>query len=146
MRRAPRSARTGTESSFLLFLARLRLALVMLLLLSLLPARPAAEVALLHHRAEHVHDRAAAELSGHVGDVVRRRDLDDLHPADALAGDHAQRLQGFAGQKTARLRRARARHEAGVDRVDVERQEDGLRVLPGVLQRDLDRLLDAELL
>src|SRR5215217_4810975 len=106
MCRAPRSARTGTGSSFLLFLARLRLAFLMLLALSLLAAWAAAEVALLDHRAEHVHDRAGAELGGHVGHVVGRRDLDDLHAADTLAGDHAQRLQGLAGQQAARLRRA----------------------------------------
>src|SRR4051812_18579737 len=37
----------------------------------------AAEVALLDERPQDVHDRAAAELRGHVGDVVGRRDLDD---------------------------------------------------------------------
>src|SRR5215207_3583798 len=68
-------------------------ALLVLGALAFLATRPAPEMALLNERAEHVHDRPRSELRRHVGDVVGRRDLDHLHAADALAGDHAEGLQ-----------------------------------------------------
>ena len=55
-------------------------------------------------------------------------------------------LQRLARQEATRLRPARAGHEPGVDRVDVERQVDGAGPLPGDFQRDLDGLVDPDLL
>src|SRR5215211_5241442 len=129
---------------------RLRVVALALLALLLAPVPlalgAAPQVALLDEGPEHVHDRASAELRRHVRDVVGRGDLHHLHAADPLARDGPQRLQRLTGQQASRLRRARARHEARVDRVDVEGEEDRLGVLPRALERDIHGLLDPQLL
>ena len=55
-------------------------------------------------------------------------------------------FERLAGEESARLRPARPGDESRIERVDVERQVDGARPLPRDFQRDLDGLVDPDLL
>ncbi len=66
------------------------------------------------------------------------------NPHGALRADQAEQLQRLARQEAAGLGRAGAGHEAAIQRVHVEGNINGVGALPGQLQRDLRRLLDAE--
>ena len=94
-----------------------------------------AKLAFHHHRAEGVEDDAARQLGRIVVDVVGRRDLDDLHAAEALSCDEADDFERFARQQATGLWRTGSRREAGIDGVDVERQIDGLAAFPGEVRK-----------
>src|SRR5262249_494620 len=93
-----------------------------------------------HERADDIEDDAASQLRRIVVDVVGRRDLDGLHAAQSLSGNGVNHLQRFSWQEAARLGRAGPRREARIDRVDIERQIDGLATLPGHFESDLGGL------
>src|SRR5919109_786370 len=78
-----------------------------------------------------------------VGAGGRPARVDHLHPGQTLAGDDAEQAKRFAREETAGLGGAGAGGEGGVDRVDVEGEEDGLRVLPGDLEGHLGDALES---
>jgi hypothetical protein len=88
-------------------------------------------------RAERLDHHANPHQRGDVRGIVGRRDLDDLKPANALRADQAQQLQGLARQETAGLRPAGAGNKAAIDRIDIERNIDGVGVFLGKVERDL---------
>ena len=78
----------------------------------------------------------------HLGVVVRRRDLDDVHAGDLHgAGDPADRAQQLARQQAAGLGRAGAGRDARVDDVDVDRDVDRV----GAVERLGDGVVDHRL-
>ena len=82
------------------------------------------------------------EDRGDLGVVVRRRDLDDVHPDEVdLADDLAHRPQQLAREHAARLGRAGRGRHAGVDDVDVDAQVDAV----GAVERLRDRVGDHRL-
>ena len=90
-------------------------------------------------RADRLERRPVGDHRRRLGVVVRRRDLDDVHAGELdRADDPADRPEQLAGQQPARLRRARARREPGVDDVDVDAQVDRV----GAVERLGDRVVD----
>ena len=59
---------------------------------------------------------------GDLGDIVGRRHLDDVHAAEIEPGETAQDRLRLPGDEPADLRRAGARREGRVERVDIEAQ------------------------
>ena len=98
-----------------------------------------AELAVRDQRAQRLDDNAHAQQRRNVGRVIRRRDLDNFEPADALRDHKPEELQRFTRQKAAGLGPTGAGHEPAIDRVDIERDVDRVGVLPGELERDLGR-------
>ncbi len=97
--------------------------------------------------ADRLERRAVGGHRGRLGLVVRRRDLDDVHPGQLdRADDLADRPQDLAGQHAARLGRAGPGRHARIDDVDVEREVDGIRAVERLGDRVGDDRLGAALL
>src|SRR5579871_659476 len=90
----------------------------------------AAELAMRDHGAQRLDDDAHADQRRDVRRIVRRRYFYDLKAAKTFGGNEPQDLQRLARQESARLRPARSRNEAAIDRVNVEGDVDGVSVLP----------------
>src|SRR6476620_12197944 len=105
-----------------------------------------AEMAVRYERAEDIEDDAGGELRRIVVDIVRRRDFDHFHAAQACSGNGVNYLQSLAWQEPARLGRSCPRREAGIDRVDVEGEINRLAAFPRHIEGDLGGLLRSVLL
>src|SRR5258706_1892088 len=89
-----------------------------------------------YHGAEDVHNRAAAELGGHVAHVIGRADLDELHTGETFLGDKTDEFQHLPWQQAAGFGRTGPRCESNIDHIDIKAKEDGLAVPPCQLQRN----------
>ena len=107
----------------------------------------AAGLALDRERADGFQGGAVGGHRGRLGLVVRRRDLDDVHPGQVDGGDDlADRAQHLAGQHPARFGCPGAGRHAGIDDVDVEREVDRVRSVERLGDRVGDDRLGAALL
>ena len=101
--------------------------------------RVAAGLALDGERADRLERGPVGGHRGRLGLVVRRRDLDDVHPGEVDgADDLADGAEHLAGQHPARLGRPGPGRHARVDDVDVEREVDRV----GAVERLGDRVGD----
>jgi hypothetical protein len=104
-----------------------------------------AELAVGDHRTQRLDNDTGAEQGGDVGGVVWRGDFDDLQAAQAFGGDETEDFKCLARQEAARFGPAGAWNEAAIDRVDVERDVNGVGIFPGQFKRDLGGLFQADL-
>jgi len=107
----------------------------------------AAKLAMGDHRAEGFHHNPHTDKRCYVRRVIRWRHFDNFKAADCL---RRQRGQEFSAPRAAKKPPGSgqpvARHEAAINRVDVEGDVDRVGVLPGEFQRNLSRLVEADLL
>src|SRR6476620_6425840 len=101
------------------------------------------KMAVSHKRAEDVEDDTTSKLRRVVVHVVRRRDFDDFHAAYAFGSDGVDHLKSLAREQPARLGRPCSRCEAGINRIDVERQVNCFATLPSHLESYFGSLLGA---
>ena len=101
------------------------------------PGRPVPFVAPLPgDRGQCLEDDPVPERRGDVGVVVRRADLDHVHPHDRqLEADPAHGVEQLARRQPTRLGRARPGCMTGVADVDVDGEEDAVAVVHGDHER-----------
>mmetsp|Transcript_18052 Transcript_18052/g.46653 ORF Transcript_18052/g.46653 Transcript_18052/m.46653 type:complete len:253 (-) Transcript_18052:101-859(-) len=105
-----------------------------------------AHLAMCNHRAKRVDDDAQSHQACDIRHVVWRRNLDNLHAAQPLLGDEADKLERLAREQATRLGPARAGDEGCLKRINVVAQVHRIRAVPRAFERHLRNLVDAELL
>src|SRR6266699_6071452 len=108
----------------------------------LLSGRNAPQLPIQNKRSQHIHNHAGSKQSGHVGHIVRRRNLYNLHPCQSLPCHKLEQLEDLARQKPSWLWSARPWRKSRVKAVDIEAEKDALRLLPGNIKGILSHSLD----
>jgi hypothetical protein len=102
---------------------------------AVLTGQPVTQMPVLDQGGKNVHDHPGAEERGDVGMVVRRGDLDEIHPDEPLAGGATSGLESLAGVHATGVRRSRAGRGVRHVRERVDARERG--VQPAREQRDV---------